>query len=365
MSITNFYLLPLDHVANMRGPAYLKWRGRKEGIDCRWSLKDFGSEKIGLVASDKSIPNALSIQNKRKVCDYLKANGIESGWIAQAEDQRELVHRASGMALAMQANQDNPVKWLKQDIYFGFTGLAALEPKEIEPVKQVPYLKIRPNFGSTWNWKQLLFAFNPFAALPATDAFTGSDGTNLTTYSANWTINVGNFQIFSNALCTANTGPTVEGGAFWNADTPATDHYSQATVAAISAGAYIGLSVRNGAGGAHTFYDYISDSGDGSYLGKYNATTYTQLGATGAVFTTSLAIRLEANGTGIRPMRAGATADIGIQTDAALTNTRFGVAGYDTGTGSRIDNLEVGNLTAAAASFIHSPGRSFAGLIGR
>lgn len=342
----HFSLLPLDTIGSKRGPAYLKWRYR-DGLDCRWSLKDMGN--IGLVASDAPIPQALPIESKQRVCNYLKSNGIEHRWIAKAGNQRELLHRIAGIALSYQADSDKPDLWLHKDVHFGFTTLQAIKPKVNHIVLPAPHLNARDNFKPSFNWRGLLasLALLPFAALPASDAFTAADGTNLTTYSANWTYNTASsvFQINSNGLVTAQAA--FEGAAFWNADTPNTDHYTEATVAAIGLGDYIGLSVRNGASTAQTFYDYISDSGDGSYLGKYNAGVYTQLGTTGAVFTTSLAIRLEANGTSIRPMRAGVTADIGAQTDAALSNQRFGVAGYDTGILSRIDDWVGNNLVTA------------------
>ena len=65
--------------------------------------------------------------------------------------------------------------------------------------------------------------------LPASDAFTASNGTALQTYSVNWTIQNGGFTINSNQVGPAQSG--AECGAFWNADSFDNDQYSQATLA--------------------------------------------------------------------------------------------------------------------------------------
>ena len=49
-----FYILPLDEQGDSRGPKYLKWRDNPTGIDCPWSMKDYGRLGAGIVAADVS-----------------------------------------------------------------------------------------------------------------------------------------------------------------------------------------------------------------------------------------------------------------------------------------------------------------------
>lgn len=186
-------------------------------------------------------------------------------------------------------------------------------------------------------------------ALPYTDAFTDADNTPITTHSANWTVNYGadsslTFWVNTNACSPHTTG--VDIAAHINSETFTDNQYAKATVTAISATIYVGIAVRCSLDNARTFYKYSSDSADASAVTKYVAGTGTQLGSNGAVFTTSLAIELRASGTTITPMRGGSTADIGAQTDSALTSGAPGVQGYNSNASSRIDDFEGGNLAA-------------------
>jgi hypothetical protein len=48
-----FYIMPIMVVnETYRGPKYLKWRLNPEGIDCLWSMKDYGLINAALVAAD-------------------------------------------------------------------------------------------------------------------------------------------------------------------------------------------------------------------------------------------------------------------------------------------------------------------------
>lgn len=196
-------------------------------------------------------------------------------------------------------------------------------------------------------------------ALPATDAFTAADGTALTTYSANWTNNGSTFSITSNALrCSSSS----EGAAHWNADTFGNDQYATATVTAITSFAYIGVSVRCHAS-ATTFYGFESNSNDASYLFKYVAGVSTTLGSTGAVFTVTDVLRLEASGTTITPKVDGATLNPpGAQTDSSISSGYAGVVGAGNDSGSRIDNWEGGNLGGGGGSSVRRYSLSLVGV---
>src|SRR5512139_2841229 len=96
-------------------------------------------------------------------------------------------------------------------------------------------------------------------ALPASDAFTGTDGTALQTYSANWSVNAGALAINTNAVYSNSAD---ESGAGWNADTFDNDQYAQGTVVATSS-AHVGVAVRVHTDGAtDTYYGLYGSFGD-------------------------------------------------------------------------------------------------------
>jgi len=180
-------------------------------------------------------------------------------------------------------------------------------------------------------------------ALPATDTFTGTTGTQLTTYSANWTLCLGDFDIQSNALSADASG---NNGAGWNADAFNDDQYAEATFAAVFQFVYLGVAVRCDVGTPDdTFYLFYSDSTDGSYLEKIVNGAETQLGNKGATFAVNDVIRIEASGTTITPIKNGGTLNPpNAQTDASISSGAAGVSGYDDSAFIRIDNWEGGNL---------------------
>lgn len=361
MSITNFYLLPVEQVAHFRGPKYLKCR-HSPGLPHQWSLKDFGNDSpIGLIATEATItkPDVLpldewSVKQRDRLAAYLKDGGIESDWLLKAADYRDALQRITGLTQAYQSGSDTPHLWLGREVFFGFAKLRPLDRQTFEAERlaraqeQIEYLRVRWSAQRpAFDWCSLLkiFALNPLsiltAALPATDVFTSTNGTALTTYSSNWTNNDGAFVINTNAVAPNSAGQCC---AYWNADTFNNNQYSQATVTAIDSWVYIGVGVRIAAS-AGTYYGYYSDSADASYLFKAVSGTFTLLGSFDTVFTTSLAIRIEANDTSIRPMRGGSTASIGTQTDSSISSGSAGIVGADAGTTSRIDNWEGGNIT--------------------
>ncbi len=187
-------------------------------------------------------------------------------------------------------------------------------------------------------------------ALPAQDAFTAANGTNLTTYSANWTVNSGSFAINTNALIGGTS--ILDNLAHWNADVFANDQYAQVVAAAVSSGNYGGPAVRLAASAA-TGYFFQSDSADGLYLYKIVAGSETQLGSTGSAIAANDLLRLEINGTTLTPKKNGSLiATPGAQTDSAIASGSAGVNIYNDSTTFRLDSWEGGNLGSAAASLL-------------
>lgn len=178
-------------------------------------------------------------------------------------------------------------------------------------------------------------------ALPATDAFTGTNGTALTTYSANWTYNKGTFAIHTNALqCTVDG---FDAAAHWNADTFSNDQYSRATVTAIDPLAYIGVAVRCQAS-AETWYEVIGNSNDATYFYKVVAGSGSSLAATTAPLAVNDVIEIRASGTTISWYKNSTLMQS--VTDTSISSGYAGVAGSGNNSGSRIDSWEGGNLSA-------------------
>lgn len=179
-------------------------------------------------------------------------------------------------------------------------------------------------------------------ALPATDTFTGANGTALQTYSANWTINAGAFQINTNACAPDSVGN--ECGAGWNADTFDNDQYSQCTLSAKSgSNAHAaGPGVRHANSGA-TYYGYYADGTTTAYAFKNVGGTWTQLGANFSSPAAGTVLRLEVSGTTLTIKHNGVSQ--GTRTDSAIASGRAGVVGYSASTGMRIDDWEGGNLS--------------------
>ena len=176
-------------------------------------------------------------------------------------------------------------------------------------------------------------------ALPATDAFTGADGTALTTYSASWTYNQGTFALINNNVRPSNTAQCL---ARWNADTFNDNQYSKGSWPNVY-GNYSGVAVRIDTGGAVTAYTYYANEVD-RQLAKIVAGTRTQLGSTGAAPADGNTCELDASGTTITPILNGSTdATIGAQTDSAIASGAAGLSG--TGNlDARFDNWEGGDL---------------------
>jgi len=212
----------------------------------------------------------------------------------------------------------------------------------------------------------LLLAAALWAVLPATDAFTGTDGTALTTYSANWSLNSGNFVINTNAV--APNQATTECGARWNADTFGNDQYAQGKLAnSTTTGQTIGVAVRAATGGAASYYGFYADGSGGgkTFLFKMVAGTWTQLGSLGAALAVNAVLRLEVSGTTLTPKVNGSTqSPPGAQTDSAHSSGAAGISGYSVSTSMRLDDWEGGNLGGRPPPrriFVSSLGRMYAG----
>jgi hypothetical protein len=186
-------------------------------------------------------------------------------------------------------------------------------------------------------------------SLPAQDQFTGANGTALTTYSANWALNLGDFAIHTNALRPNRAGD--DAFAHWNADAFDNNQYAKIVVSAIANGVFIGPCVR-AAASAETGYITYFDV-DTVYFFKYVGGVYNDLASSASISpAVSDTLYLEANGTSILAKHNGSNLFGGAVTDSSIASGYAGVSGFSNNTTSRLDNWEGGNLGAAVSSII-------------
>jgi len=117
-----FYIMPIQ-VANetYRGPKYLKWRWYPDGIDCRWSMKDYGLIDAALVACDltqeqheqlvaepdvaaapEDIDQNISEIAIPKVVNVMEALRIPADWVTSAYAYRQILRMIGGLFLFAQ-----------------------------------------------------------------------------------------------------------------------------------------------------------------------------------------------------------------------------------------------------------------------
>lgn len=193
-------------------------------------------------------------------------------------------------------------------------------------------------------------------ALPATDAFTRTDGS----LGSNWTQANGT----NSPRVRANGIDNYDGSddlVYWNADSFNNDQYSQLVYKSGSA-VYLGPGVRITASNG---YGLEASSNNTRYLGKIVAGVYTELANNLAAFTANDVYRMEMTGTSLVVKVNGS--NIFSVTDGSLASGSAGLAGYGSSSGSTAwDDWEGGNLGGSATSLpLRRRFRSFSGLIVR
>lgn len=182
-------------------------------------------------------------------------------------------------------------------------------------------------------------------SLPASDGFTGTSGTALQTYSANWTIVAGAFVLnnaFGNGVRQNASGANCL--AFWNADTFGPDQYSQvAVITNITGGVYMGCAVRIQSGSA-TCYSLTYDNG-GLYINKWNSGTATQLGTTMASPSGGDIIKIGVVGSSITAYSNGTP--LQTVTDSLITSGQAGLSGVGIN-GPIVGSWQANNITSVA-----------------
>ena len=362
------YIVPMVATGNYRDPALVKSRFA-DGVNCRWACKDFGDSPLTLVVTDTALTGAVfsfdsiekPITGKQRadLIATLRDAGLEPSWVANSNSHREALHKVVGLSQSIQANDDAPDRWLGRPIYFGFDALPPLDAQMFltEQVKIKRAAEVRVGDwiidGACWVNEKTGKTIPVISggALPATEAFTGSD--NTTPINANWTNNAGSIRIRSNAFAPAATSGN---GSFqlsrWNADAFGANQYSKCVVTA-NGGNDVGVSVRISTSGASTAYNAHSDN-SGIYPFKAVAGVMTDLGSPLAALSVNDVIYIEANGTTIVYKKN--TTTIGTYTDSSISSGSAGITASDWGSGSNAnlgDTWEGGDLGSVATSLIY------------
>lgn len=119
-----FYLLPVQVVIDNgvhRGPMYLKWSWNPDGLDVRWSLKDYGMIDQGVVAVDAvqadhdslavqadvyQFPTDLDLsmgaQERAVLTSFLEGIAVPADWLSPQDTFRTALRTITGMYLSMQ-----------------------------------------------------------------------------------------------------------------------------------------------------------------------------------------------------------------------------------------------------------------------
>ncbi len=196
-----------------------------------------------------------------------------------------------------------------------------------------------------------------------TDAFTGSDGTGLVAYSANWAYLVGattDLHLLSNRLALNNSGTFISARRTEAAGFPATQ--SAQIVLAVApdvGGTSFGPAVRCQVNGDH--YGWYQSSAF-NYLFKYISGVWTQIGSTavyvpspGDVFT--LAVSWNGSTNTLHTTMNGSTTNtpcvLGDLTDATISGASAigapGLSGYNNAQSPSVGRWDAYECTAATA----------------
>lgn len=198
-------------------------------------------------------------------------------------------------------------------------------------------------------------------ALPASDSFT-QGGAGHGALSASWTTITGEGapQVNQTADVVCLTSVGTDAGAYWNADSFNTDHYSQIDVVTAAAASvdFVSAAVRVQSG-ARQYYKggcYGAIGGSVTYeIGKRNGATNSVLKSGSATINANDTLRLEVSGTTLTLKNITTAATIDTTTDVGgFTGGAPGIFLFvDSGTieDSRLDNWVGDNLAAAGGAY--------------
>jgi hypothetical protein len=116
-----FYLLPIERISNARGPKYFKWRYNLTGIDCVWSMVDYGSIDMCVQAADitqadhdalilnadvyafpENLDPVMTLTERSTLNTYIEAHGIPGDWLKSGDTFRSVLRTITAMMLYLQ-----------------------------------------------------------------------------------------------------------------------------------------------------------------------------------------------------------------------------------------------------------------------
>ena len=186
------------------------------------------------------------------------------------------------------------------------------------------------------------------------DPFTDANGTNLTSHTAVITWGkqtAGQPQIQSNALQPKAAG--ADQLCYDNTNSYNNDQSAQAklVVNTDTTDKVIGCAVRVSTSAETAYFWYISQQAAHHFLEMWKIVggATTQLGSTGADLVVNDVILIDATGTSITA-KVNGTTSIGPITDSAIASGKAGVFGFDSSTGTAIDDwTATGNISGGGA----------------
>lgn len=189
-----FYIMPIMVVdGNRRGPKYLRWRFYPAGINCRWSMTDYGLIDAALVACDltqdqheqlvaepdvvvapEDIDQNISEIAIPKVVQIMEALRIPADWVDSTYTYRTILRMVAGLFLFAQRYHG-----MHNEALIDFTAQLDLRWNEIPKARQdrikatadekgYDYSAVQPTWlvrrilkhlGDQWGETPILFGF--------------------------------------------------------------------------------------------------------------------------------------------------------------------------------------------------------------
>lgn len=180
----------------------------------------------------------------------------------------------------------------------------------------------------------------------ASDSFTGSNVFSLSNYSSNWTDNVGQLRLVSNAVTGNTAGFDV---ASWNATSFGDAQFSQAVATAKDASCAAAKGVAVQVSGTKFYYALWDRTDNHLYVGSYNAGTIDEDDAGIDSYSVNDVLRIECDGSGnITVKRNGVTKYTGAKT--AFTGGKPGLCCYGAGSVGELDDWQGGDIDAGGST---------------
>lgn len=175
-------------------------------------------------------------------------------------------------------------------------------------------------------------------SLPATDNFNRADANPI---GGNWTTVPGQAAVQILSSVATDVGGAVS-AAYWNADTPSNDHYSQVAAGAVPFGPMVRMNTAQLDG----YLLYCNGSPNATIYRMDNGSANATVASLSFTYAAGDILKLEAVGTALTAYKNGVSQGGG--TSGTYTS---GSVGIYIGNGGTLDDWEGGNVGGAAPDF--------------